>query len=51
MASILVHLTHGPERPLPQAIGYAVTMCLAGNAVQLHVLLRLALESDRMFTY
>jgi predicted peroxiredoxin len=46
MASILVHLTHGPEHPTRAALGFlvakaaideghSVTMFLAGDAVQL----------------
>jgi uncharacterized protein len=45
MASILIHLTHGPEHPTKAALaflvakaaieeGHAVTLFLAGDAVQ-----------------
>ena len=60
MASILVHITHGPEHTTRAALGFrvamaaleeghSVTLFLTGDAVQL--LREAVLEHDRMFTY
>jgi predicted peroxiredoxin len=57
---ILVHITHGPEQPTRAALGFLVAKAATeeGHEVTIpaefampNVLVRLALEHDRVFTY